>query len=125
MANLSDFGKAHVDLIRKHICLKKPINCIISPKEQLKSPSIRLIGNLASSNNEEDVSVILNFGGLQALKYVLSEEHNTPIIVREACWAISNIAIGPFPHIKKILDNGFVEILKNLVLKSTNFHVIF
>lgn len=67
-------------------------------------PTLRTISNLVSGTDEQTHSVV-DSGVIQYLAWVL-EVYADKHILKEACWAMSNITAGPFQHVQAVIDEG-------------------
>jgi hypothetical protein len=69
----------------------------LGDKDMLKYvPAMRCIGNLLTTNEIDKIELMLEYNLLEKLNSLL---HSTSShIVKECCWALSNIAAGPPEH---------------------------
>jgi hypothetical protein len=60
-------------------------------------PALRVIGNLLTTSDADKISMMLEYNLLDKINsLMLSTSTN---IIKECCWALSNIAAGPPEHI--------------------------
>ena len=71
------------------------------------------------ASNENDVEEVIQCNGLDTLKKLITNPNIDGSILKEGCWAISNITAGPENHIEKILENGIIRILCDFIVASS------
>lgn len=64
-------------------------------------PSLRVVGNLLSGENDT-TQVVIDAGVIPALKKLLYHEKHS--IRKEACWGLSNILAGTSQQIQRVID---------------------
>eukprot|EP00051_Salpingoeca_urceolata_P022821 m.379180 g.379180 ORF g.379180 m.379180 type:complete len:514 (-) comp20027_c4_seq30:3095-4636(-) len=69
-------------------------------------PVVRCIGNLVSGNHTQTQAVI-DAGCIPPL--IAALENETDAVVKETCWALSNIAAGTQSQIESLLGHGALE----------------
>jgi len=92
--------------ILEKINLAKIIKYMDYPSHLLKAPAFRIIGNLCLSESFFVDKIIENGALIYYGKIISSNEENDFAFIKEALWAVSNIAEGPVKHIQKILESG-------------------
>jgi hypothetical protein len=60
-------------------------------------PALRTLGNILSSNDPEVVDKALFLGALKQLTTIMYAPNSN--LIKECCWALSNICAGPPVHI--------------------------
>lgn len=122
LSYMSDGDTNWLNLIMQNINVKVVIDFLSNENQEISSPAIRMIGNIASGS-EEQVNQILQAGGLDVLKNMINKASQSPMIVKECCWVISNIAAGTPNHVQQILDKDFAKMLSLIVKSTPNFPV--
>jgi len=90
--------------------LPKIIENVGAKDFQLFVPALRAIGNILTTNDEEIIDRAIFEGVFDKLTTVLYATNAN--IIKECCWAFSNICAGPVRHIKVFLEsNAFDRIL--------------
>ncbi len=84
----------------------KIVETINYPYSKLSSASIRCVGNLMSSEKQEDSDYLISCGVVPALVRSLSSKF--PAIRRESAWALSNIVAGGVDNLKVIQDHNVI-----------------
>jgi len=80
-------------------------------------PALRCIGNLLTSNDPQVVERCLWEGCLDKLTNMLYQTNSN--IIKECCWALSNITAGPTHHVEKFVEStAFDRII--VLTHSTN-----
>lgn len=80
-------------------------------------PALRSIGNILTSNDAKVIERCLWEGCLDKLTNLLYSSNSS--IIKETCWALSNITAGPPHHIKKFIESTALDRIINLI-HSTN-----
>jgi len=92
----------------------------IPMKEELVTPIIRTIGNIATYEDRH-TDYIIKLGALSLLKNVfLFGVDNKKIakIKKEICWVVSNIAAGTPDQVDSVIREGFLELLVSALKNS-------
>jgi importin subunit alpha-6/7 len=80
------------------------------------SPALRTIANLVTGDDVQTQAVI-NCGALLQLQKILANSHLHPAnVVREACWALSNIAAGTKGQVDALIASGAVQQIVRLLV---------
>ncbi|CAI2363828.1 unnamed protein product [Moneuplotes crassus] len=80
---------------------------------------VKTLGNFASAE-EEQTQAIIDAGVLPHFHDLLSHPDKT--IVKEVCWALSNICVGPNKHISVLIELGTIK--KLIELAKTGEHEV-
>lgn len=80
-------------------------------------PALRAMGNILTTNDPRIIERCLWEGVLDKLTNYLFQSNSN--IIKEACWAISNITAGPSHHVEKFIDSGAFDRIIAL-LSATN-----
>lgn len=81
---------------------------------------IRITGNIAYGNNSQSQGLFDN-GFIPILGELLNQKHERQII-KEVCWIVSNLTVGPSIHIQAVFDADiYTHILK--YIKNENFKI--
>lgn len=114
LSYFSDADAKYSRLILENINLKVILDCVLNQNLKIKVPALRVVGCILASD-EKDVEEVLDLGGLEVLKKLITNPSTECSILKEGCWAISNITAGPFKHIEQVLDSGLIRILCDIV----------
>jgi importin subunit alpha-6/7 len=78
-------------------------------------PALRTIGNIVTGDDTQ-TQVAINCGALQQLRKLLSHSQlHRPAIVKEACWALSNVTAGTKEQVDAVIASGNVQELIRLL----------
>jgi importin subunit alpha-1 len=66
-------------------------------------PSLRCMGNILTTNENEIIERCLFHGVLTPLTAIMNS--NSSNMIKECCWAISNITAGPTGHIDSFIES--------------------
>ncbi|KAI5189469.1 importin subunit alpha-1/8 [Nematocida minor] len=86
-------------------------------KEQILSPIIRTLGNIATYE-ESQTAYLINLNIIPILKGLFTlpyENKKATKIKKEICWVISNITAGSPAQVNEVVKNGFLEILVSTI----------
>jgi hypothetical protein len=114
LSYFSDADAKYSSLILNNINLKVILDSILNPNLKIKVPALRVIGCILASD-EKDVEEVLDCGGLEVLKKLITDPSTESSILKEACWAISNVTASSHKHIEQVLDCGLIRILCDIV----------
>ena len=89
--------------------LQKIIKFLDTKKKNIILTSLRIIGNLACTENANQTQKLIDLGVLEKLKYTLFNENIS--IRRESAFILSNIAAGTQKQIEAVIDQNFFQIL--------------
>lgn len=85
------------------------VGLLSAPSTSLKTPAIRIVGNIAAGSDAQ-TQMVINAGALAAMAQLL--RHQKRAIRKETCWTISNIAAGPMEQIQALINaNIFIAML--------------
>lgn len=79
------------------------INLLGEKDLHLFVPALRCLGNILTSNDSRVVERCLWEGCLDKLTNMLYQSNSN--IIKESCWALSNITAGPGAHVAKFIDS--------------------
>ncbi|KAI5132503.1 importin subunit alpha-4/3 [Nematocida ausubeli] len=91
-------------------------------KEQTLSPIIRILGNIATYEDEQ-TDYVLGLGILSTLKGLFAlpfENRKAARVKKEICWLISNITAGTPEQVDEVIKHGFLEVLVNAMKTADN-----
>lgn len=95
------------DILIGHIAstetLPKVIECVGDKDFSVFVPALRALGNILTTNDTEVVERALFQGALDKLTTILYSPNAN--LIKEVCWALSNICAGPSSHIAKLVDS--------------------
>ncbi len=111
---MSNFCEHHLADVVETVNLEKVMCYAKSTSDQITLAAIRVIGSLCLGDEAQVDRVIAN-GGLEHLQRVLLSPEANLATLREACWALSNIAVGPIRHIQLLIDRGIAKQLIGLL----------
>ena len=89
--------------------LQKIIKFLDTKKKNIILTSLRIIGNIACTENANQTQKLIDLGVLEKLKYTLFNENIS--IRRESAFILSNIAAGTQKQIEAVIDQNFFQIL--------------
>lgn len=82
-------------------------------KEQILSPIVRAVGNVATYEIEQ-CDYIINLNAIPILKELFNipyETKKSTRIKKEICWVISNITAGTPQQVDEVIRHGFLDLL--------------
>ena len=72
-------------------------------------PALRIIGNIVTGDDTQ-TQVAINCGALQQLRKLLANSQlHRPAIIKEACWALSNITAGTKEQVDAVIASGSIQ----------------
>ena len=83
--------------------LPKVIQCVGEKDFSIFVPALRALGNILTTNDHEIVERALFEGALDKLTTVLYSPNAN--LIKEVCWALSNICAGPSHHIAQLIES--------------------
>lgn len=89
--------------------LEKIINFLEIKKKNIILACLRIIGNLASSDNANHTQKLIDLGVLDKLKYTLFNENIS--VRKESAFILSNITAGTQKQIETVIEQNFLQIL--------------
>ena len=119
---ISDSYEEPIDLLLENVSLQRVVKLLGHPKESIKVPALRIIGNICTGTPSQ-IEEVLGCRCLEALYELLGLPPSLQTIVKETCWALSNIAAGPMQHIEELIKAGLMKRLSELVISSTDYEV--
>lgn len=87
---------------------------LVDKNEQLVLPSLRIIGNLISKENNIYTQILLEKGILDKLFYTASSLD--PIIRKETQWTLCNIAAGSKYQVNQLVKHNIVQSSANCLI---------
>ena len=96
--------------------LQKIINFLDLKKRSIILTSLRIIGNIACTDNANQTQKLIDLGVLDKLKYTLFNENIS--IRKETAFILSNIAAGTQKQIEILIDQNFLQILYKIFIND-------
>jgi hypothetical protein len=87
--------------------LPKVIQSVGDKEFNIFVPALRALGNILTTNDHEIVERALFEGALDKLTTILYAPNSN--LIKECCWAISNICAGPPSHIAQLITSQVFE----------------
>ena len=106
--DLIEYKNELVHEIIKKLNLAKVIK-LLEEKESIRSPTLRIIGNLTTYENVEYADLLPENNLIKYLGICMN--NNLTSVIQETCWIISNIATGPIEHIEQIIQSELITLL--------------
>lgn len=106
LSYLSDGPPERVQLVVDCNVLPRVIELMSGPSSVLKTPALRIVGNIASGEDEQ-TQTLINAGALPYFLELL--RHPKRAIRKEACWTISNISAGEPYQIEALFNAGVFQ----------------
>lgn len=113
--------KESLKFIAGSIDLKAITTLMLRENLLIKAPALRIIGNFCTGSIEF-VDLVLKSNGIAALQQILMTSTQN-IILREACWTLSNIAASTQEHIEKLIVAETIFIVIHLIERVEDFSV--
>ena len=85
-------------------------------KRSIILTSLRIIGNIACTDNANQTQKLIDLGVLDKLKYTLFNENIS--IRKETAFILSNIAAGTQKQIEILIDQNFLQILYKIFIND-------
>ena len=89
--------------------LQKIIKYLDIKKKSILKPCLRIVGNIACTDNANHTQSLIDLGVLDKLKYSLYNESES--IRKETAFILSNIASGTQKQIEALIDQNLIQIL--------------
>lgn len=89
------------------------VDLLLHPSTKVQRPVLMTAGNIVSSAIDLHTQYLIDNNVLPSLLVLLSS--SSQIIVKEACWAISNITAGNEIQIQAVIDSGVIPSLIRLL----------
>ncbi len=124
MANFTehDEDQTRLRLILERMNIDGIARCMQSSTPGLRSPAVKVIGNVCAGPSDY-VDAIISCGSLKTFLIIIKTEHNSMEVVKEVCWAISNITVGTCKQIGEVVGAGLISALSDLILSNPNYCV--
>ena len=84
--------------------LPKVIQCVGEKDFSVFVPALRALGNILTTNDHEIIERALFEGALDKLTTILYSPNAN--LIKEVCWALSNITAGPASHITQLIESS-------------------
>ena len=81
-------------------------------------PALRALGNILTTNDHSVVEKALFEGALDKLTQILYSTNSN--LVKECCWALSNICAGPPEHIEQLVAN---PVFDRIIFLAASFNI--
>ncbi|KAG9393938.1 importin subunit alpha-3-like [Carpediemonas membranifera] len=91
---------------------------MVSAPRSVAAEAIRILGNVTSADDDSFVDLVISARGLPALAQVVSTGPDP--IVREALWALSNVAAGTQSQLTAALAEGVLPVVTRLVEQGSH-----
>jgi hypothetical protein len=101
-------------------CIEKLISIVRDGIPVLITPSLRILGNIASSNKPEPVDVLIAHDVVPAIFQVM-DRGSSVSLQKESSWLLSNITAGTKEQVASVIDHTDLMLL--LVEKIKSGHV--
>uniref|UniRef100_A0AC34F0D7 Importin subunit alpha n=1 Tax=Panagrolaimus sp. ES5 TaxID=591445 RepID=A0AC34F0D7_9BILA len=109
--NTTNVEKENIQVIlNDEIIVKRVIKLLTHPDVKIKSPSIRIIGNIVSGTDKQ-TQKMLDYGILTDIKEMLNF-WNSDQIMKDIFWTLSNILAGPIEQANAVFD---ADIFSNIL----------
>ena len=92
---------ATIALIGRSEALPRIINCLGSKELTVFVPALRAIGNMLTTDDHSVIEYCLYLGVLDKLSSLLYSSSGN--IIKECCWALSNICAGPSEDVMRVV----------------------
>ena len=96
--------------------LEKIINFLDIKKKSIILTSLRIVGNIACTDNANQTQKLIDLGVLDKLKYTLFNENIS--IRKETAFILSNIAAGTQKQIETLIEQNFLQILYKVFIND-------
>lgn len=103
LSYISDGPADRVQVLIEANVIHRIVELLSSPSSTLKTPALRIIGNVASGDDQQ-TQTIINAGALAYFHELL--RHSKRAIRKEICWTISNISAGQPEQIDALINSG-------------------
>jgi len=100
-----------IDALMRHLSSKND--------DKLITPALRAVGNVITGTDNH-TQFCLEKGFLSCAANLLS--HRKKTIVKETCWALSNVTAGTRDQVNSVITHGLVPVIVGQ-LKSSDFRV--
>jgi importin subunit alpha-1 len=121
LSYLSDGEDEQVATVLNLGILPRVVDLLSSTAFAVQTPALRIIGNIASSENDKHTDAILDAGVLLKLVTLLSSPRKN--LRKECCWTISNITAGTKKQIQAVCDANIIPHLVKLVNSTVEFDI--
>eukprot|EP01022_Parablepharisma_sp_SALTPOND_P028894 TRINITY_DN71978_c0_g1_i1.p1 TRINITY_DN71978_c0_g1~~TRINITY_DN71978_c0_g1_i1.p1 ORF type:complete len:262 (-),score=21.08 TRINITY_DN71978_c0_g1_i1:980-1765(-) len=111
-----------VDFVIKNIEPEHILMLANDLNKVIRQNAVLLIGNICAADSLS-VERILNHNCLKSLHSVMKSETTGGQIVKDACWAVSNIALGPSSHVKQLVESGIPKTLCSIIRSYVSISV--
>eukprot|EP01130_Rhizamoeba_saxonica_P004257 TRINITY_DN1744_c2_g1_i2.p1 TRINITY_DN1744_c2_g1~~TRINITY_DN1744_c2_g1_i2.p1 ORF type:complete len:455 (-),score=85.83 TRINITY_DN1744_c2_g1_i2:90-1454(-) len=120
LSYLSDGPNANIDTITSTGIIPLLVSHLIYPDMKIAHPVLRTVGNISAGTHTHS-QLLLNHNILSSFKVLLKYESMS--IVRESCWALSNLAAGPIEHIHILCESEIIPLVVHTALHSQRLEV--
>ena len=96
--------------------LEKIINFLDIKKKSIILTSLRIVGNIACTDNANQTQKLIDLGVLEKLKYTLFNENIS--IRKETAFILSNIAAGTQKQVETLIEQNFLQILYKVFIND-------
>eukprot|EP00043_Microstomoeca_roanoka_P020072 m.236453 g.236453 ORF g.236453 m.236453 type:complete len:580 (-) comp17098_c5_seq1:667-2406(-) len=116
LSYLSDGSNEQIQAVLECLPLRRLVELTLSASNELRTPSLRTLGNIVTGDDRQ-TQACLDAGFLVALKTILMGGQQRSHLLKEACWALSNITAGTAAQIQAVLD---AELLPAVVAQANS-----
>lgn len=99
---MTDGPDEQIALARNETILGAVVGMLEADTEMLIAPALRVLGNMATGNDEMTQAVI-DVGTLKLIKPVINRSKSNSII-KECCWLVSNVIAGTQAQIQAVIE---------------------
>lgn len=105
LSYLTDNDDAALEIVLSANLLTQVKNLISSNVDKMVAPALRVFGNFVSGN-DRITQVIIDTAILRTAMPSIMDKSG--VVLKEACWMLSNILAGTVPQIQAVIDAGLV-----------------
>lgn len=87
--------------------MPRVISCIGDKEHKVFVPSLRCLGNILTSDDSQIVEKAIFLGALKQMSAILYSSNSG--LIKECCWALSNICAGPPDHISLLVNDPIFD----------------
>jgi len=107
--------------VSEKIPLNLILNFILNPKPTIKTPALKALGNLCAGPAEITENIMVH-SCLEVIAYELRTTSNEKV-ARDLCWIVSNLALGTSSYIQKLLDEGIIKLICDILNSEAGYEV--
>lgn len=107
-SHILDWDKEAMDLVMENATLQTISHRLSHPSTDMRRAALRVLGNICSGPVDY-VEKVLASGCIPTLQAWVRPHFEDQELLKEACWLLSNVAVGPTEHIQLLIDAGLVK----------------